>query len=332
MPNEQSYDLIIIGAGPAGLTAGIYGARRQMKTLIIAKSLGGQAALASEIENWPGIKMISGFELMNNFKEQTDKLGVEYNFNEVVKIEKIEKGFLIKTNKEELETKAVILAFGLTPRDLEVEGEEKFKGRGVSYCAICDGPFYKQKTVAVVGSGNSALEAAEYLSKLAEKVYLINNNDKFSVEPYLMDEINKISNVETYCYSQIVEIKGDNKVSGISLKDTRNGEDIKELALDGVFVEIGHQAKTGWLKDTLDLNEKGEIIINSLNESSMRGIFAAGDCTNTSYKQIIIAAGEGAKAALQAYKYVVTQTGANVIPDWGKCKTVKKEEVEKKLK
>ena len=318
---DNKYDVIIIGAGPAGLTAGIYCSRRQLKTLIIAKSLGGQAALASEIENWPGIKSISGVELMNNFKEQTDKLGVTYNFNEVKTIEKNSDGFVVKTNKDNLETKAVILAFGLTPRDLGVPGEERLKGRGVTYCAICDGPFYKGKTVAVIGSGNSALEAAEYLSKLAAKVYLINNKDQFNVEPYLIDEVKSIPNIEMYCFTQIKEIKGENKVQSIIIKDSR-GEDEKEIAVDGIFIEIGHEAKTDWLKEIVDLNGKKEIIINYENQTSAKGIFAAGDCTNTEYKQIIIAAGEGAKAALQTYKYVVSKEGLFLKPDWGKCRTV----------
>ncbi|MFA6421784.1 MAG: thioredoxin-disulfide reductase [Candidatus Buchananbacteria bacterium] len=328
---ESKYDAVIIGAGPAGLTAGIYCARRQLSTLIIAKSLGGQAALASEVENWPGIKSISGFELMNNFKEQTDKLGVKYNFNEVNKIEKTDDGFIIKTNKDEIEAKAVILSFGLTPRDLGVPGEEKLKGRGVTYCAICDGPLYKGKTVAVVGGGNSALEAAQYLSKIAEKVYLLNQSDKFNVEPYLMDEINSIENLESYCFTKITEIKGENKVESIIIEDARDGVEAREIFVNGVFIEIGHQPKTGWLKDFIDLNEKGEIIIDGSNKTTVEGIFAAGDCTNTEYKQIIIAAGEGAKAALQAYKYIVAKEGRSLRPDWGKCKTVEKEEVGKKL-
>ena len=325
---KKNYDVVIVGAGPAGLTAAIYSARREMKTIIIAKSLGGQAALASEVENWPGIENISGFELMNNFKRQTDKFGVRLDSNEVSTISKTEDGFIVKTNKDEYLAKAVVLAFGLTPRDLGVPGEERLKGRGVTYCAICDGPLYKGKTVTVIGGGSAALEAAEYLSRLAKKVYLLNNSDKFSVEPYLVDEVQKIENVEVTCFSKVTEIKGENKVESVMVLDTRDETEAKDIDVDGVFIEIGHQAKTGWLKGTVDLNEKGEIMTNRDSETSEPGIFAAGDCTDTTYKQIIIAAGEGAKAALQAYKYVVAKSGGYLKPDWGKCKTVKGDAVD----
>lgn len=328
---DNLYDVIIVGAGPAGLTAAIYSARRQMKTLIVAKSLGGQAALANDVENWPGIENISGFELMNNFKSQADKLGLEFNFNEVLNITKSGDNFLVKTNKDELQAKSVILSFGLTPRDLGVPGESELKGRGVTYCAICDGPLYKGKTVAVVGAGNSALESAEYLSKIASKVYLLSNSDKFTADPILVKGIQEISNVELTCFSKVKEIKGESRVESIVLVDARDESQTVEIELDGVFVEAGHQAKTGWLKGTVDLNDKGEIMTNRDCETSEGGIFGAGDCTDTTYKQIVIAAGEGAKAALQAYKYVVAKSGGYMKPDWGKCKTVKGSDVDVKL-
>jgi thioredoxin reductase (NADPH) len=293
-----------------------------MKTLVIAKSLGGQAALANEVENWPGIGSISGFDLMNNFKAQADKLGLEFNFNEVLGISKSGNDFVVKTNKDEFMAKSVILAFGLTPRDLGVPGEAELKGRGVTYCAICDGPLYKGKTVAVVGNGNSAMESAQYMSKLAKQVYLLSNSDKFNADPLLIEEAQKMENIEMTCFSQIKEIKGEGKVESIVVIDTRDEKQTREIKLDGVFVEAGHQAKTSWLKGTVDLNEKGEIITNRDCETSSPGIFAAGDCTDTTYKQIVIAAGEGAKAALQAYKYVAAKSGGYLKPDWGKCKTV----------
>jgi thioredoxin reductase len=210
---------------------------------------------------------------------------------------------------------------------LGVPGEAELKGRGVTYCAICDGPLYKGKVVAVVGAGNSALESAEYMSKLAKQVYLMSNSDKFTADPILMKEVQKISNIELTCFSQIKEIKGSGKVESIVLADTRDEEQTKEIKLDGVFVEAGHQAKTDWLKGTVDLNDKGEIETNRDCETSEPGIFAAGDCSDTSYKQIVIAAGEGAKAALQAYKYVAAKSGGYMKPDWGKCKTVQGEDV-----
>ena len=300
------------------MTAGIYCGRRELKALIIAKSLGGQAALAGEVENWPGTDAIMGFELVDSFKKQVDKFGVEFKSNEVTGIEKTDAGFIVKTSTDEITATSVILAFGLTPRDLGVPGEDRLKGRGVTYCATCDGPLYKGKTVAVVGAGNAAMEAAEYLARLASKVYLVNNGDKFIGDAYLLDEVDKLENVETFCSTQVTEIKGENKVEGFVTSDASGQE--KETAIDGIFIEIGHQAKTDWLKGLVELNDKGEIVISADNETSVAGIFAAGDCTNTLYKQIVIAAGEGAKAALQSYKHVVFQKGGFLKPDWGSCK------------
>jgi len=319
MDNKKKYDVIIIGGGPAGLTAAIYCARRELKTLIIAKAVGGQAVLAAEIQNWPGEQAISGFELARKIQAQAEKLSVEFLSNEVLAITKAEVGFSVKTNTENFFAKSVILAFGLTPRDLGVPGEEKFKGRGVSYCATCDGPLFKQKTVAVVGAGNSALEAAEYLSKLAKKVYLINRSEKFSGEEETEKQAGKLKNLETLCGAEIKEIAGSSKVEKIIIANQSTGE-IKELAVDGVFVEIGHAPQTGWLKGLVDLNERGEIVTDKSARTSIEGIFAAGDCTDVGYKQLIIAAGEGAKAALSAYKFVASSAGKTAAPDWGLCK------------
>lgn len=315
----MKYDVIIIGGGPAGLTAAIYCLRRQLKTLIIAKAIGGQAALASEVQNWPGEKSIGGFELTRKMHDQVKDLGAEFMSNEVSAIEKSADGFSVKTNNENIETTAVILAFGLTPRDLGVSGEEKFKGRGVSYCATCDGPLFKNKTVAVIGAGNSALEAVEYLSKLAKKIYLLNNSEKFSAEEELTEQVSALSNVETYCGSEIKEIIGESKVEKIVIINKADKSE-KTLHIDGIFVEIGHTPKTGWLKGTVDLNGKGEIVTDKSTATSLEGIFAAGDCTDVGYKQMIIAAGEGSKAALSAYKYIAAKKGKAAMPDWGICK------------
>ena len=314
---NKHYDIVIVGGGPAGLTAAVYATRRKLTTLVLAKALGGQAALASEVGNWPGAEKISGFDLMDSIYKQTKKLGTEFDFNEVISIKAEGDDFKIVTNKDEYLAKAVILAFGLTPKDLGIPGEEQLKGRGVAYCATCDAPLYKNKKVAIVGGGNSALEAAEYLSKLASQVYLINDKDKFFGENLLLEKLKNIANIELICGGKVLEIVGQKKVTGIKLAVT--GDQQREIEIDGVFVEVGHVAKTDWLKDSVDLNKRGEIVINRLMETSQPGIFAAGDCTDNAFKQIVIATGDGAKAALQAYKFITTKSGIAARPDWGKC-------------
>ncbi len=336
----MDYDLIIIGGGPAGLTAAIYGLRRELKTLIIAKAMGGQAAVAHEVQNWPGIESISGFELTQNMEKQAKNLGLVIDSNEALSIEKIEDGFIVKTNKDEYRCGAVILAFGLTPRDLGVPGEKELTGRGVSYCATCDGPLFKGKNVAVIGGGNSAIEAVEYLSRLANQVYLINNSSKFNIEEKVIQQILAISNINILCNKSVNEIIGRDKVEKIKLKTSEkisapgfdaslslcklnNPEvliksgDYEELNIDGVFIEIGFVPKTDWVAGLVELNDRKEIITDKMGRTSVEGIFAAGDCTDIGFKQIVIAAGEGSKAALSAYKYLAAKKGLVATPDWG---------------
>ncbi len=312
----MNYDLIIIGAGPAGLTAAVYARRRELKVLIIAKSVGGQMALAHEVENWPGTQSISGFELANNLKTQAETWGAEFVSAEVLQIEKTAAEFVIKTDGAQYSSEAVILGFGLTPKDLGVPGEKELIGKGVSYCATCDGPFFRNKKVAVVGDGNSALEAVEYLAKLATQVYLIIKAKEFRGESILVKTIKGLSNVEVVCCYTATEISGTTKVEALQLAHIESA-DKRELVVDGVFVEIGQAPKTGWLKGLVDLNERGEIIADKLTQTSVEGIFAAGDCTDVGFKQMVIAAGEGAKAALSAYKYIAAKAGKVAMPDWG---------------
>jgi len=313
------YDIIIIGAGPAGLTAGLYTSRRALKTLILAKDLGGQAAISYEVENYPGVDLTDGLTLMKKFADQARKFGTEIKSGEVKKIKKEKDNFSVETNRDKFRARAVILAFGLTPRDLNIPGEQKFKGRGVSYCATCDGPLFKEKIVAVVGGGNSALEASEYLAKIAAKVYLVHHRDQFRGEKILVRQLKKNPKVEMVLSSDILKIKGNQVVKSIIIKD--NGlTKTKELKVDGVFVEIGYVAKTDLVKNLVKLNDQGEIVTDKDSNTSQPGVFACGDVTDTSYKQIIISAGEGAKAALQAYKYLQLQKGEKILPDWERKK------------
>ncbi|MDQ5970804.1 MAG: Thioredoxin reductase [Patescibacteria group bacterium] len=311
---DNKYDVIIVGGGPAGLTAAIYSARRAMKTLIVSMDIGGQMAMTNSIENYPGYEEIDGPLLGQKMLAQAEKSGSTLVMAEVAKIEKQADGFLLETvDGQQFLSRAVIMAFGLTPRNLNVPGEKEFTGRGVAYCATCDGPLYKGKTVAVIGGGNSAMDAAEYLSKIVEKVYILVRQDKFRGEEVLMERVKSEPKIEILFESAVQEIKGDKKIE--TLVYDQKGES-KEIKIDGVFVEIGHVAKTDWVKDLLNLTDMREININMDCETNTPGVFAAGDITQTAYKQVVISAGEGAKAALQAYKYL--QGGKVSGPDWNK--------------
>ncbi len=299
---SKNYDIIIVGGGAAGLTAAIYTSRKMLSTLLVTPEVGGQAALTNWVENYPGVTETDGFLIMQNFKKQAEKFGTQFYTSKITKINKINSGFeLVCENAVSLTSRAVILAFGLQHRLLNIGGEKKYTGRGVAYCATCDGPLYKNKTVAVVGGGNSALGAAEYLSSLTNKVYLLNRNANFSGDDFIVNRIKKISNIEIMHNTAVMEIKGDIIVKSLLIKIK---DDEQEIPIDGIFIEIGYQAKTDWLKGLIELNDRGEILINQNNQTNVEGIFAAGDATSVSHKQIVIAAGEGAKAALSAYYYL----------------------------
>lgn len=307
------YDLIVIGSGPAGMTAGIYAARREMKTLIIGKEVGGQMVWANEIENYPGFEKINAFELIERFRQQTLSFGVEMKNDEVKQIERMADGnFLLQTNKESFQAKTVIIAMGLSPRRLAVKGEVEFNGRGVSYCANCDGPFFKNKKVAVVGAGNSALDAAEVLSKIASQVYLIHRNDRFRAFDSLITEVKSRENIEIILDTNIESIEGSDKVEKIIISNA-NTKEKREIELDGVFIEIGRIASTDLVKDLVERNEKSQIIVNSKTETKTPGLFAAGDVTDCEFKQISIASGQATIAALSAYQYLQLKSGKEFI-------------------
>lgn len=298
------YDTIIIGSGPAGLTAAIFATRREMKTLIIGRELGGQVIWAGEIENYPGFKTITNYEFIEKLKDQTLSCGAELKEAEVNKIEKLDDDtFKVSTNKEDFLTKTVIVTIGLSPRRLAVPGEIEFSGKGVSYCANCDGPLYKGKTVAVIGGGNAAFDAAEVLSKIASKVYLLHRSKEFKAFESLVTEVANRENVEMLSDVKIKEITGENKVEKIIYTNT-DGQD-KEIFVDGVFIEIGRIASTDLVADFIERDEKMQLMVNNKMETKTPGIFAAGDVANASeFKQITIATGQATVAALTAYKYL----------------------------
>jgi len=305
------YDVIIIGGGPAGLSAAIYSSRRALKTLVISRDIGGQIAKTPDIENYPGVERISGVELANKFKTQAEKFGAKIIFEETTKVEKAKNNFIVKTLRNEYETKTVILASGKKPRELGVPGENEFKGRGVSYCATCDAPFFKNKTLAVVGGGNSALDAALLASKYCKKVYLIHRRDSFAGEQVLIDTVNFTKNIEVVFNNQVKEIKGEQVVKSVVLSDD------KIIETDGVIVEIGFIVDHSLVEGLVDIDSKKQVVVNNIQETSVPGIFAAGDLTVTPYKQAVISAAEGAKAALSCYDYLQKLQGKRgILADW----------------
>ena len=316
------YDVVIVGGASAGLTAAMYASRQGLKTLVITKDIGGQALLTNAIENYPPFEHIGGFELMQKFEEQAKNFGAEFVYEEVLSVtEDKEYGFKIKTNNDDKEYSgyALILAFGKTPRDLDVKGEKELNGRGVSYCAVCDGPFFKNKKVAVVGVGDPALEAALYLKGLASQLYIIHRLDKpvGSEESINLlqskDNENKVSFISN---STVKSINGTSKVESLTLYDSKNKSESK-LDVDGIFVEMGYVARTDIVKDLVKLNDNKEIIIDKYCATSNDGVFAAGDVTDVPYKQAIISAGQGAIAALSAYNYIQRRKGKpSIRTDW----------------
>ena len=322
------YDVVVVGGASAGLTAAMYASRQGLKTLIITKDIGGQALLTNDIENYPAFEHIGGFELMNRFEQQAKSFGAEFVYEEVSSIQKNKTGNLtVKTGvtaDNQYDTHTIILAFGKTPRDLNVPGEEEFKGKGVSYCAVCDGPLFKNKTVSIVGTGESALEAAIYLKQLASKVNIIHRTDKpigsEDTIALLQQRQQSNSKISFIPNSVVKSINGSTKVESLTLFNSKTNSEYK-IAVDGVFIEMGYVAKTDIVKDLVRLNDNKEIIVDKYCTTSHEGIFAAGDVTDVPYKQAVISAGQGAIAALSAYNYIQKLEGKPTIrTDWRSTK------------
>jgi len=303
--NAMKYDVIIIGGGPAGVSAGVYSSRKQLKTLVISESFGGQSAVSSTVENWIGENSISGWELGQKFEAHLRaQEGIEVRQEHATKIEPGESGYIVTTEGGAYETKAIILAMGGKHRHLGVPGEEEFVGKGVVYCSTCDAPFFKGKAVAVVGGGNSGLEAVEDLLPYAEKVTLLALGDVLRGDEVTKDKILSDSRVSVIYNAKTEAVLGTGKVEGIRYEDTTTGE-TKELPVDGVFVEIGMVPNSDLAKGLVDLSEYGEVKVDARTFStSLPGVFAAGDITDTPYRQNNISAGQGVVAALSAYDYI----------------------------
>ena len=303
----MNYELIIIGGGPAGITAGIYASRLGMKTLLITKEFGGQIGKkAVGIENYPGFELISGPDLIQKMVKHLKTQEIKIEMDEVLNVKKKNGDFLVLTkNKKEFIAKALILATGADPRLLEVPGEKEFIGKGVSYCALCDGPLFKNKTVAIIGAGNAGFETAQFLSKIVKKIYILEFSDKVKADKINQELVKKTGKAEIIINAKLKEIKGDKLVNEIVYEEKGKK---KNLKVQAVFVEVGYKPATSYAKGLVKFNKRDEIKVKPETcETNTSGVFAAGDLNEGTAKQIITAAGEGAKAALGAHNYIQKQ-------------------------
>jgi thioredoxin reductase (NADPH) len=298
---KKIYDLIVIGGGPAALGCAIYAARFSMDLFIIGETYGGLIATTHVVENYPGITSASGSELMEMFREHIKSLDIPYISDKVDQIEQDKEGdhFILKTFFQTFKTRTVCIATGSERRKLGIPGEEKYAGKGVSYCATCDGPFFKDKKVAVIGGSDSAAKEALFLAKHAEKVYIIYRRDEIRAEPINKQRVLENKNIEIIYNTNITKINGNDNVTSVSLD---RGD---ELAVEGVFIEIGAEPASELAKELgVDLNKKGEIIINRKSQTNIEGIYAAGDVADSPFKQAITGVSEGVKAAYAAFDYL----------------------------
>jgi alkyl hydroperoxide reductase subunit F len=306
-PLRDVYDVAVIGAGPAGLTAAMYAARKNLSTIVIAMDVGGQVGLTREIANYPGFDLVTGPDLAQQYHDQAVKYEITELIGERVvgldldgrcKVINLESGRAVRAS-------TVIIATGVQKRRLNIPGERRLTGKGVVYCSTCDGPLFKGLRIAVVGAGNSGLEAAIEMDGIAAQVYLV-SLEGWTGDPILQDKVSSAAHVEALKHHEPVEIHGDDKVEAMTVRNARTGE-TRRLELDGVFVEIGLLPNSEFVLDLLGTNQAGEIEVDRRGSTGVRGVFAAGDVTDTRDKQIVVAAGEGARAALAAFEYLVTQ-------------------------
>ena len=299
------YDVIIIGAGPAGLTAGIYAARGGLKAAIVELAMpGGQAASTENIENYPGFpEGINGYELMNSFHKQALTFGVEFIFEEVQKLDLLEPVKKIQTNSQVLEAQAIIVAAGSKPRLLGVPGEDAFRGRGVSYCATCDGAFFKDKKVVVVGGGDAAIEEGVYLTKFAEEVIIVHRRAGFRASQIAMNRAKDNSKIRFVLNAVVEEILGLDRVEGVRIREVLSGE-TQEIPADGVFIYVGTDPNAQFIHGEIETDDRGYILTDHRLQTNIVGVYAAGDIRNTPLRQVATAVGDGALAAVEVEKYL----------------------------
>jgi thioredoxin reductase (NADPH) len=302
---KNLYDVIIIGSGPAGFTSGIYTSRAKLKTLIITGSLpGGQLMTTSEVENYPGFPNgIFGPELMMNMRQQAERFGTNVVDDEVLKVDFKNRPFLISTHSESYEGRAILLCTGASPRKLGIDGEQEFGGKGVSYCATCDGPFFKGEEIAVIGGGDTAIEEATFLTKFGKSVKIIHRRDFLRASKILQEKAFENSKIQFIWNHVVTRIGGNKKIESIDIKDLTTGK-IQNLSVGGLFVAIGHEPNTSIFKDQLELDDKGYVVIKDSTRTSVEGVFAAGDVHDYRYRQAVTAAGFGCMAALDVEKWL----------------------------
>ncbi len=300
----DKYDVVVVGAGPAGLTAGIYAGRARLRTLILEAMMpGGQVVVTSHIENYPGVGPTTGTELIASMAEQVKSFGAEMKTAEASGIEAKGDGFLVTAGSQAFETRTVILATGTAYKKLGVPGENEFLGRGVSYCATCDGPFYKDQEIAVVGGGDSALQEALYLTTFAKRVYLIHRRDEFRAVPVLQERVAANDQIECFCSCVVERINGTGGVESIDIKNVKTGE-TRTHKVSGVFLFVGLVPKTELCQDIVDTGPDGFIITDNEMKTNVRGVLAAGDCREKLLRQISTAVGDGATAAFAAQRLI----------------------------
>ncbi len=297
--------LIIVGSGPAGLTAAIYAARGNLSPLVISgRQMGGQLMLTTDVDDFPGFEQgIQGPDLMVKMRSQAERFGTRFVDEDVESVDFSKKPFTVKSETQEFKAETVIIATGASAMWLGLPSEQKLIGKGVSACATCDGLFFKDKVVAVVGGGDTAMREAQHLTKLCKKVYLIHRRSEFRAQNALLEMIRKKPNVEFILDSTVEEVMGQDKVTGVRIKNTQNGK-ISELQLDGLFIAIGHKPNTGFLKGQLELDEQGYIKVREFTKTSADGVFYAGDVADKRYKQAVTAAAAGCQAALDVEGYI----------------------------
>lgn len=302
---KNFYDVIIIGSGPAGFTAGIYTSRAKLKTLIISGSLpGGQLMTTSEVENYPGFPNgIFGPELMMNMRQQAERFATTIIDDEVLKVDFKKRPFLISTHSETYEGRAILLCTGASPRKLGIDGEQEFGGRGVSYCATCDGPFFKGEEIAVIGGGDTAIEEATFLTKFGKAVKIIHRRDFLRASKILQEKAFENSKIQFVWNNVVTRIAGNKKIESIDLKNLTTGK-TQNLSVGGLFVAIGHEPNTSIFKDQLELDDKGYVVLKENTRTSVEGVFAAGDVHDYRYRQAVTAAGFGCMAALDVEKWL----------------------------
>jgi len=304
--NQPAYDVVIIGGGPAGLTAGLYTSRAKLKTLLIERMImGGQVMTTTKVENYPGFPGgIDGPELMVRFQEHCQEFGLEVNYGEIHGLTQQDGVNLLKLDDGEVRSRAVIITTGAEPRKLDIPGEQEFTGRGVSYCATCDGAFFREQEVAIVGGGDTAAEEALFLTRFARKVYIIHRRNELRATKVLQERIAAHEKIEVLWHSAVQKVIGDYRgMTAVELVDTRDGS-TRELPLHGLFIAIGVTPKAHFLKDVVQLDADGHILTDAECRTSLPGVFAAGDVRKKILKQIATAVGDGAVAAIMAEKYL----------------------------